>query len=100
MLEGIERTYEWENAICYPGDYKLMQFSGLFDKDGKEIYEGDFVRFENTGYDPSEGETPWEYEAVTFIEHMWKIGDDWIGEYSSESLEVIGNIYANPDLLK
>lgn len=82
--------------------YTYLQFTGLLDKNGKEIYEGDVVRYENAGYDPSEGETPWEIGTVVFKNLAWMVDSDdyMLGDFSLTDLEVVGNIYENLELLK
>ncbi len=70
----------------------LMQFTGLKDKNGKEIYEGDVVEVkyrDGSGYD-----NPVEisFERGSFWAGMGYLNDVKI-------VEVIGNIYENPDLL-
>ncbi len=77
----------------------LMQYTGLHDKNGTEIYEDDLVLFEYSG-----AEEP-DPCRVIFSDFQWKIksedgnwGDD-LNEFNSEELEVIGNIYENPELL-
>ena len=85
--------------------WKIMQFTGLKDKNGKEIYEGDIG--EHTYY-PGEEEmgTTTEKEVVAFAGGQFglKRGDDVIGFWETmdteDDFEIIGNIYENKDLLK
>ena len=71
----------------------VMQFTGLTDKNGKEIYEGDILKHETGGLSSI------EYEAPHFIlRHHPEGGSDFPAP--KNFFEVIGNIYENPELLK
>ncbi len=81
-------------------DVPLMQFTGLKDKNGREIYEGDILKSGNE----SEAVIVWSQEKA-----RWKIDESqtksgWIhpvdGFGGMDNAEVIGNIYENPELLK
>jgi uncharacterized phage protein (TIGR01671 family) len=85
------------------GDYEirsceLMQYTGLKDKNGKEIYEGDIIK-ETTKDDKGE-------EIVSEVKFYDGIfGDDTMDGWTLKELVdefgayVIGNIYENPELL-
>lgn len=83
---------------------ELMQYTGLKDKNGVEIYEGDIVNIEDC--EAAKYKIEWvgfrcSFECVTINpdDDMWTHGafDD---DIDSESCTVIGNIYENPELLK
>jgi hypothetical protein len=67
------------------------QFTGLLDKNGKEIYEGDILRSYRFDVDVVEWS---DYPGAWSIQS----GEDW-GMIPCHHTEVIGNIYANPSLL-
>lgn len=79
---------------------ELMQFTGLKDKNGKEICEGDIVRFKTYGDEKHFGEIALEvkistdYGARPYMP-VWGYFN-WVSRES----EIIGNIYENPELIK
>jgi uncharacterized phage protein (TIGR01671 family) len=79
--------------------YELMQYTGLKDKNGKEIYEGDIVIGESYGDYPLI--IKWDYERTGFYCHD-PIGDDddHLNMFEMRTGEVIGNIYETPELIK
>ena len=81
-----------DNTTILNDDLILMQFTGLKDKNGKEIYEGDIVN------DCCSKELRTVlYQAPQFsLDRPRKIGHSNL----HENCEVIGNIYQNPELLK
>lgn len=66
------------------------QFTGLKDKNGKEVYEGDIVEY---GVDRSE--VIWHWYGFMF-KHT---SGDLMGCNSHAAVETIGNIYENPELI-
>lgn len=76
---------------------RAMQYTGLKDKNGREIYEGDIVTglFNHTDII---GHIIYGSDATFFIKRKGLYG---IGLNNAEDwLEVVGNIYENPELLK
>ena len=92
--------YWWQENYDYP----LMQYTGLKDKNGVEIYEGDILRNATEKlFGCLKFEIRWENRSGRFVldssqEHGWH-GLDATTDDSNEYLEVIGNIYENPELL-
>ena len=108
--------------VIFPEDLELMQFVGLKDKNGKEIFEGDIVRLvhresETGGYFEDSNE-----KGIVYFDANWGVKFNcrdftqrtaethWRGEgyhWSDNAMkrdyhdiEVIGNIHQNPELLK
>lgn len=84
-------------------DLELMQSTGLVDRNGKEIFEGDILCDEGI-----EQESEFVYVTVSYREGMWvcdQITDELCGyggalnEFNND-YSIIGNIYENPELLE
>lgn len=92
---GVHFRADLKSSLKF--DYiKVMQFTGLLDKNGKEIYEGDIVI--SRGISGDNGKEEVCFEGGAFLPfHGANCPDD--DAMASES-EVIGNIYENPELLE
>ena len=104
---GIDFNYEYirytEDDNLFNSDYKvaefkdieLLQFTGLKDNGGQELYEADVILFNDgiddiyglISYDDDDGTYRVSYENIT--EHL----SDREGDF-----EIVGNIFENPDL--
>lgn len=82
----------------------LMQFTGLVDKNGKEIYEGDIVAYSITApWDENQSvnvksQVVWTNSAWWLSNEEGSDADGYLEDFGG--LEVIGNIWENKELLK
>ena len=103
---GIDFNYEYirytEDDNLFNSDYKvaefkdieLLQFSGVKDKVGQELYEADVIKF-NDGIDDIYGLISYDDEGT------YRVSYENITEHLSEregDFEIVGNIFENPQL--
>lgn len=72
------------------------QYTGIVDKYGMKIFEGDIVW---NDYDNGKGKVEWDNDMAKFIITFSTFTIDFDNIYGDE-LDVIGNVYDNPELLK
>lgn len=96
---------------CSFEDVELMQYTGLKDKNGVEIYEGDLFR-PGPGYNEHSFRVNWEDEDARFLGIGYGKDSErasgekyvcYVGVYNklkNNTVEVIGNIYENTELLQ
>lgn len=118
MLKVKALVFEHDKTRCLCGyafdfyledeDATIMQSTGLLDKNGREIFEGDIVKRYKSPFFKAE----WEYQIETVVkrEACLLLGKKFGRNFAtmsfgspfakSDLLEVVGNIYENPELLE
>ena len=86
VYDGIHKKYTDDNC-------ELMQFTGLLDKNGKEIYEDDIILV------PA-GKGTIKYNGGAYWIYWNDVDKTTLWDCRMKVVEVIGNIYENKDLIK
>lgn len=89
-----------EDGARHSSEVMVMQFIGIRDADGREIYEGDIIGINNKrkGCEKVTGLGVVEYDDRCFEAII--SDDDDVLNYKSNLIHVIGNIFENPELFE
>ena len=106
LFSGIKNLLQ--HRLENPKVFEVMQYTGLKDKNGKEIYEGDVLEFwtfsatgnavKNVSYVKEDGGiyvVPMLYHTNSY----YLCDAIWISNKLEKGVFVIGNIYENPELI-
>lgn len=99
--DKVSEIVDFENnsvQINNPEDerYIFLQYTGMKDINDKEIYEGDIVLYLNNG---KKAQVFWSGYSIAY--HLNFDDEPYdLGCFTEAELEVIGNIYENPELLE
>ena len=98
QTQGVDRWVFGLDVFNHPDNIELMQFTGLFDKNGKEIFEGDVVKFQTKGGNTMVYEVRWKNRGFN-LKHMPQFSPNRMTPNNKNEIEIIGNIHENPELL-
>jgi len=102
IWDGNNKHFVYPDILEIDRGLEYQQFTGLFDKQGTEVYEGDIISLSMWGYDD-----PWNFRVGFgdggFYIYTIGFGGECVQNLDSDNAkryQVIGNIYANPELLE
>ena len=114
--QGVNDDFNLDFEYTYVEEETIGQYTGLTDKNGKKIFEGDLLDGFSYPYVFEEdhnyfAEVVWFYDCYAFGLHTHKYPTsdvrgcsdgncDYMEDFDSSEWEVIGNIYDNPELLE
>ncbi|CAB4152491.1 Conserved hypothetical protein CHP1671 [uncultured Caudovirales phage] len=97
-----------QSFMFHWGDKILMQYTGFKDRNGKKVYEGDIVNHKNWCgsyeespeeiYDCNQGIVKFK-EGAYYPRYINEDCEDFFYSYKVFDLEVVGNIFENPEIL-
>ena len=104
VCEIHENQSKKETDVRMSVDYELMQYTGLKDKNGKEIYEGDILELYIPNWADCDDVQRFvinEYcPDVSYLQAVVKHCEECLLDGENDYIEVVGNIYENPELLE
>ena len=98
-----ECKFLWTTEIFHSGEI-IQQFTGFYDRDNKEIYEGDILEGDGT-LNSEFLRSSIEFKYGKFVDSLYRLNLDFLAEnsfkeYKLKRYKVIGNVFENPDLIK
>lgn len=97
----IKEPYKNESSNVWHIDADTVgQYTGMVDKHGTKIFEGDIIDFSDRSDGDGYGVVRYDAEETIFEFEYDNFCKDLGRRYWPEDVEVVGNIYDNPELLK